>query len=54
MEGRDLAAQAVEGNDALHYIQILKVTYWLVNPSSNCILKHFGHEYHKLNIQNGD
>ena len=54
MEGHDLAAQAVEGNSALHYIQILKVTYRVVNPSSNCILKRFGHEYHKLNIQNGD
>lgn len=30
MEDRNLAAQAVEGNDAARYIQILKVTYWLV------------------------
>ena len=53
MEGRDLTTHVVEGNDALRYVQILKVTYWLVNSSSNCILKRFGHEYHKLNIQNG-
>lgn len=30
MEDRNLAAPAVEGNDAARYIQILKVTYWLV------------------------
>ena len=55
MEDRNLAAQAVEGNDAAHYTQILKVTYWLVDPSSNRIFKHFDHEYLKsCNIKNGD
>lgn len=55
MEDRNLAAQAVEGNDAAYYIQILKVTCWLVDPSSNRIFKHFDHEYLKsCNIKNGD
>ena len=43
-----------EGNDAVHCKQILMVTYWLVNPSSNCILKHFDHEYLKWNTKNGE